>query len=170
MKRLPITLLSIVATMLCGAEILRNGNFADLKENGLPTEWEFRGNPENFKREQDGTVLLTRSDKPVMLIQNRLSLSPDTEYVFLADVNAPRGTDYSIYFEELVDGKWVNPGSKFRPGGKARWEQGSIQFSASPNAKRNRLLIRLLNNNSSLRIKNLRIVPVSQEQDRAAAK
>ena len=165
MKRLSTPLLFLAATMLCGAEILRNGNFADLKGNGLPTEWEFRGNSENFTREQDGTVLLTRSDKPVMLIQNRLSLTPDTEYVFLADVNAPRGTDYSIYFEELLDGEWVNPGSKFRPGGKSRWEQGSVQFSASPKAKRNRLLIRLLNNNSSLRIRNLRIVPAEEFQN-----
>jgi len=170
MKHLSATLLLLAAMMLCGAEELRNGNFADLKENGLPAEWEFRGNSENFKREQDGTVLLTRSDKPVMLIQNRLPLTPGKEYLVLLDVNAPRGTDYSIYFEELQGGKWVNPGSKCRPGGKGRWEEAKIRFAASTGAKRNRLLIRLLNNNSSLRIKNLRLVPVSQEQNRGTAK
>jgi len=165
MQKSLCALLLLAAAWLCAAEGLRNGNFAVLKENGLPAEWEFRGDPGNFKRDADGTVTLTWKEGPaVMLIQNRLKLKPDTEYVFLADVKAPRGTDYSIYFEEFIKNKINKPGSTFRPGGKGVWVRADVLFTPSAGARSNRLLIRLLNKNSSLQIKNLRIVPASEYQ------
>ena len=147
------------------AEILRNADFSKLKADGTPEEWEFRGNASDFKKGSDGSIVLTMTDKPVMLILNRLAVNPGTEYVFLFDAKAPRGTDFTVYFEEFVDGDWQNPGTKCRPGGKGQWQPCSIQFSASAKAKRNRLLIRLLNKNATLQIKNLRIIPADQYQN-----
>lgn len=158
------------ALFLSGAEILRNADFSKLKADGTPEEWEFRGDASNFQKESNGLVVLTMKDKPVMLILNRLAVKPGTEYVFLFDAKAPRGTDFMVYFEEFIDGGWRNPGTKCRPGGKGQWQPGNIRFTPSVKVKQNRLLIRLLNKNATLQIKNLRIVPAAEyrETDLAA--
>jgi|GEM_PF-5527059 len=164
MKSKSAILIFCFTLLLSGTEILRNADFGKLKTDGTPEEWEFRGEASNFKRESTGSVVLIMKEKPVMLIQNRLALKPGTEYVFAFDAKAPRGTDFTVYFEEFVDGDWRNPGTECRPGGKGQWLTGDIRFTPSAKAKRNRLLIRLLNKNASLQIKNLRIIPASEYQ------
>ena len=159
LKKLSLFLFCLSISGLVGQEILQNKDFRLLNSDGTPKNWELRGGAASFKRSADGTVTLTRkTGAAVMLIQNRMVLTPGKEYVFLADVKAPRGTDYTIYFEENNKGSWVNPGSKFRPGGKGVWEKASVTFTPENTKRRNRLLIRLLNNNSSLEIKNLQII------------
>ena len=105
LKKFISVLLCLLAVVLDGKDVLRNRDFKQLKADGTPSEWELRGGAQAFKCVSGAAVLTYKTGAPVMLIQNRIKLTPGKEYVFLADVKAPRGTDYTIYFEENIKGK-----------------------------------------------------------------
>jgi hypothetical protein len=139
-----------------GSELLRNADFKLSSSAGIPLYWSLRGNKKAFHFNNGVASFKRLPGKKAMLIQNRIPVKRETDYVLLCKVMAPKGARYMIYYESLVDKKFTPPMGVTKSGND-KWTLIAVDFRKPAKATSDRLLIRLLND-SSMKVRDLRIV------------